>query len=76
MNETDYATIHKAIFRKIFNTLNSLWPPENTVEYWGKAIPAVTAIMDEFHDNPLARGLAFALCDYLEKEGKKLQGEL
>ncbi len=75
MSEKDYTAMHKAAFRKAFDTLNALWPPENTAEYFThKAYPVCAAAYDEMKDNPLGMEFIKDVYWYLADEAKGMNG--
>lgn len=62
---------HKAAFRTAFDTLNYMWPPENTNEYWKLVTDRMELLYKENADNALCRSLLIALTEYLERIGKE-----
>lgn len=48
-----------------FNTMEELWPPDNSPEYWTKACEKCRDVFNEAKDNLLLRKLMVTLYDYL-----------
>lgn len=76
MSETDrkdYTALHRAAFRRAFDLLNELWPPENTAEWFAKkAYPACAVAYDELKDNPLGMRFVEDVYWYLAEEAKRM----
>lgn len=61
----------KEAARVWFNTMEELWPPEDTPEYWMKACEKCRSVYNEAKDNPLLQSLMLALYDFLGDEVKR-----
>lgn len=61
MTNEEYTANHKKAFRAAFDLLNSLWPPEKSVEYFKeKAYPACAVMVEDMKKEGNALGVEFA----------------
>ena len=62
--ESEHDTIKKC-FRVAYDTLEKMWPPENTEEYWNRVLDRLVEV--HLKDEPaLLKRLMMALVLYLE----------
>ena len=63
-------------FRLLFDLRKSLWPPENTVEYWTLVTNKMALLNQEFKEHPLINALLVGMTVYLEEVGKEREKRL
>lgn len=64
---------HKEAARTWFNLLTELWPPENTEEYWSKAVVRLNEVWNGSTDNPLLMKLLLLTHEYLGEAVKRAE---
>ena len=56
-----------------YNLLTELWPPENTEEYWSKAVVRLNEVWNGSTDNPLLMKLLLLTHEYLGEAVKRAE---
>lgn len=65
-------TEERLMFQDFWKLCQTVWIPEDTDEYWEKAVDMAEAFVNKYQSN-FAKALAFALIHELERRSRECQ---